>query len=147
METQCFLRGRNWIYKHNQTNLGAGDLETPRTVREESMVVSPVGLGKKCHCAGDDQQKFRSQAIRARSRLLVVFLGPRPNTELVTKFYVPLHVSHAALTMLNQNFTLMKPSQIYYQNNFQPYALSLQLNFFIPLTINSTSQFFTSFTT
>jgi hypothetical protein len=30
----------------------------------------------------------------------MVFLGPRENTELVPKFHVALHVSHAALPMV-----------------------------------------------
>jgi hypothetical protein len=32
-----------------------------------------------------------------RSRFSVVFLGPRANAELVPKFHVALHTSHAAL--------------------------------------------------
>jgi hypothetical protein len=35
-----------------------------------------------------------------RSRFSVVFLGPRANIELVPKFYVALHASHAALPMV-----------------------------------------------
>jgi hypothetical protein len=35
-----------------------------------------------------------------RSRFPVVFLGPRANTELVPKFHVALHASHAALPMV-----------------------------------------------
>jgi hypothetical protein len=35
-----------------------------------------------------------------RSRLSVVFLGPRANAELVLKFHVALHASHAALQIL-----------------------------------------------
>jgi hypothetical protein len=34
----------------------------------------------------------------------VVFLGPRANAELVTKFHVALHASHAALPMLTSKF-------------------------------------------
>jgi hypothetical protein len=30
----------------------------------------------------------------------VVFLGPRANAELVPKFHVALHASHAALSMV-----------------------------------------------
>jgi hypothetical protein len=30
----------------------------------------------------------------------VVFLGPRANAELLSKFYVALHASHAALPMV-----------------------------------------------
>jgi hypothetical protein len=35
-----------------------------------------------------------------RSRFSVVFLGPRANAELVPKFHVSLHASHAALPMV-----------------------------------------------
>jgi hypothetical protein len=35
-----------------------------------------------------------------RSRFFVVFLGPRANAELVAKFHVVLHASHAALPMV-----------------------------------------------
>jgi hypothetical protein len=35
------------------------------------------------------------------SRFSVVFLGPRANTELVPKFHVALHTSHAALPRFN----------------------------------------------
>jgi hypothetical protein len=35
-----------------------------------------------------------------RSRISVVFLGPRANSELVPKFHVALHASHAALPMV-----------------------------------------------
>jgi hypothetical protein len=34
-----------------------------------------------------------------RSRFSVIFLGPRANAELVPKFHVALHASHAALSM------------------------------------------------
>jgi hypothetical protein len=42
----------------------------------------------------------RSCGRQTRSRFSVVFLGPRANAELVPKFHVALHVSHAALPML-----------------------------------------------
>jgi hypothetical protein len=35
-----------------------------------------------------------------RSRFSVVFLSPRANAELVRKFHVALHASHAALPMV-----------------------------------------------
>jgi hypothetical protein len=35
-----------------------------------------------------------------RSRLSVVFLGPRANAELVLKFHVALHASHGTLPMV-----------------------------------------------
>jgi hypothetical protein len=41
-----------------------------------------------------------------RLRFSVVFLGPRANAELVLKFHVALHASHAALQILTfQNFS------------------------------------------
>jgi hypothetical protein len=33
-----------------------------RAVREQNMVMSPMGLGTKTHCAGEDQQPFSSQS-------------------------------------------------------------------------------------
>jgi hypothetical protein len=38
--------------------------------------------------------------IYIRSRFSVVFLCPRANAELVPKFHVALHASHAALSMV-----------------------------------------------
>jgi hypothetical protein len=38
-----------------------------------------------------------------RSRFSVVFLGPRASAELVLKFHVALHASHAALPMVTPN--------------------------------------------
>jgi hypothetical protein len=38
------------------------------------------------------------------SRVPVVFLGPRANAELVPKFHVALHASHAVLQILMSNF-------------------------------------------
>jgi hypothetical protein len=35
-----------------------------------------------------------------RSRVSVVFLGPRANAELIPRFHVALHASHAALHMV-----------------------------------------------
>jgi hypothetical protein len=40
-----------------------------------------------------------------RSRFSVVYLGPRANAELVPKFHVALHASHAALPMVNLKFS------------------------------------------
>jgi hypothetical protein len=40
-----------------------------------------------------------------RSMFSVVFIGPRANAELVPKFHVALHVSHAALSMLTWNIS------------------------------------------
>jgi hypothetical protein len=42
----------------------------------------------------------RSWDRPTRSRFSVVFLGPRANAELVPKFHVALHASHAALPMV-----------------------------------------------
>jgi hypothetical protein len=39
-----------------------------------------------------------------RSGFSVVFLGPRANAELVHKFHVALHASHAALPMVTFKF-------------------------------------------
>jgi hypothetical protein len=32
--------------------------DTPRAVRQQNRVMSPVGLGAKNNCAGEDQQQF-----------------------------------------------------------------------------------------
>jgi hypothetical protein len=40
-----------------------------------------------------------------RSRFYVVFLGPRANAELVSKFHVALHASHVALPMVTSKFS------------------------------------------
>jgi hypothetical protein len=42
----------------------------------------------------------RSCDLPTRSRFSMVFLGPRANAELVPKFHVALHASHAALRMV-----------------------------------------------
>jgi hypothetical protein len=42
----------------------------------------------------------RSCEQPTRSMISVVFLGPRTNVELVPKFHVALHASHAALSMV-----------------------------------------------
>jgi hypothetical protein len=42
----------------------------------------------------------RSCDRSTRSRFSVVFLGPRANAELVPKFHVALHISHAALPLV-----------------------------------------------
>jgi hypothetical protein len=39
-------------------------------------------------------------AIGQQSRLSMVFLGPRANAELVPKFHVALHGSHAAFPIV-----------------------------------------------
>jgi hypothetical protein len=41
-----------------------------------------------------------------RSRLSVVFLCPRANAELVHKFHVAMHTSHATVPMITKNFAL-----------------------------------------
>jgi hypothetical protein len=40
-----------------------------------------------------------------RLRFSVVLLGPRANAELVSKFHVALHASHAALPMVTLKFS------------------------------------------
>jgi hypothetical protein len=40
-----------------------------------------------------------------RSRFSVVFFGPRANSELVPKFHVALHASHAALLMVTSKMS------------------------------------------
>jgi hypothetical protein len=43
----------------------------------------------------------RSCDLPTQSRFSVVFLGPRANAELVPRFHVALHASHASLPMVN----------------------------------------------
>jgi hypothetical protein len=45
-----------------------------------------------------------------RSRFSVGFLGPRANAELVPKFHVALHASHAAVPMETKYFALIYTS-------------------------------------
>jgi hypothetical protein len=42
----------------------------------------------------------RSCDRQTRSKFSVVFLGPRANAELVAKFHIALHASHAVLPMV-----------------------------------------------
>jgi hypothetical protein len=49
----------------------------------------------------------RSSDRPTRLRFSVLFFGPRANAELVPKFHVALHASHAALPMVTLTFALM----------------------------------------
>jgi hypothetical protein len=42
---------------------GTRSLKAPRAVRQQNKVISPVGLGAKGHCAGEDQPQFSSQVL------------------------------------------------------------------------------------
>jgi hypothetical protein len=42
-------------------------------------------------------RSYKQGDLVAHRLLIVVFLGPRANVELVPKFHVALHASHAAL--------------------------------------------------
>jgi hypothetical protein len=55
----------------------------------------------------------------------VVFLGSRPNAELVPKFHVTPLVSRAALPMSDQNFSTVQSFQRNIKNEFLSYALPL----------------------
>jgi hypothetical protein len=44
--------------------------------------------------------RYKLSNMRRLSRFSEVFLGPRTNAELVSKFHVALHASHAALPMV-----------------------------------------------
>jgi hypothetical protein len=50
--------------------------------------------------AGSQFTSGRSCDRPTRSRVSVVFFGPRENAELVPKFHVELHASHAAVPMV-----------------------------------------------
>jgi hypothetical protein len=54
-----------------------------------------AGLLARSQCASG-----RSCDWLTQSRFSVVFLGPRANAELVPKFHIALHASHAALPMI-----------------------------------------------
>jgi hypothetical protein len=45
------------------------EYERSQTVREKNVVMSPVGLGTKNHCAGEGQQQFSSQSVRVVAEL------------------------------------------------------------------------------
>jgi hypothetical protein len=49
---------------------------------------------------------IRAREFKAGLLASVVFLGPRANAELVPKFQVELHASHAAIPMVTKNFAL-----------------------------------------
>jgi hypothetical protein len=53
--------------------------------------------------ASSQHTSGRSCDGTTQSRFSVVFLGPRANVELVPKFHVALHASHAALQMVTLN--------------------------------------------
>jgi hypothetical protein len=68
----------------------------------------------------------------SRSRFSVVFLDPRANAELVPKFHVTLHASHAALPLViskfRPNIGFPPPnncSKFYYNAALRPYALPI----------------------
>jgi hypothetical protein len=47
------------VYPHFQYMSRPSDgLKAPRAVTQYNMVMSPVGLGTKNHCAGEGQQQF-----------------------------------------------------------------------------------------
>jgi hypothetical protein len=84
-----FLWGTNWncIYHSDEPNV-------PVRVR-----VFNVGLLARSVFASG-----RTCDRPTRSRFSVVFLRPIANAELVRKFHVALHASHAALTMVTSKF-------------------------------------------
>jgi hypothetical protein len=69
----------------------------------------------------------RSCNLPPRSRFSVVFLDPRANAELESKFHFALHASHVALPILDPNFTIIQPFQNHKKKNkkFRSYALPL----------------------
>jgi hypothetical protein len=71
-----------------------------------------AGLLARSHFASG-----RSCDRPTRARFSVVFLGLRANAELVPKFHVALHASHAALPMVITKFALMDPSWCQIENH------------------------------
>jgi hypothetical protein len=59
----------------------------------------------------------------------VVFLGPRANAELVPKFHVALHPSHAALPMVTSKLHYNADLSTSYKNEFRSWAVKPRLNF------------------
>jgi hypothetical protein len=71
----------------NKTAAQIGTNVRARGVKAGLLVRSQFASGRSC-----DRP--------TRLRFSVVFLGPRANAELVPKFHVALHASHAALLMV-----------------------------------------------
>jgi hypothetical protein len=103
----CFLWGSKWIYicyiqkkvycltcKRFLDNKTTAQIETnvrSRGVNAWLLANSQFASGRSC-----DRP--------ARLRCSVVFLRPRANAELVPKFHVALHASHAAFPMVTLKF-------------------------------------------
>jgi hypothetical protein len=52
------------LFRRNSVFKGVTlSLKVPRAVRQESVVMGPVGFGTKNHCAGEGQQQFNSQSV------------------------------------------------------------------------------------
>jgi hypothetical protein len=49
-------------------------LKLPTAVREYNMIMSPVRLGTKKHCAGEGQHQFSSQSVNYRTKRVVTQL-------------------------------------------------------------------------
>jgi hypothetical protein len=80
----------NLLRKRKEKTNTTAQIET--NVRARSV---NAGLLARCQFASG-----RSCDHRTRSRISVVFLGPRANAKFVSKFHVALHASHAALLMV-----------------------------------------------
>jgi hypothetical protein len=63
-------------------------LKAPRAVRQQNIVMNPVGLGTKNHCAGEGQQQFSSQSVSSQMNPGpdLQLWGPRGNENLEAPF-------------------------------------------------------------
>jgi hypothetical protein len=85
-----------------------GKIERKRKKRKQKKRNTTSQIGTNVRARGVKAELLASSQFASgmscdrptRSRFSVVFLGPRANSELVPKFHVALHASHAALLMV-----------------------------------------------
>jgi hypothetical protein len=64
-------------------------------------------------------EHYPSRVLNKRQDDGVVFLGPRANAQLVSKFHVVLHTSYATLPMATSKFlALMQPFKLRFRFKF-----------------------------
>jgi hypothetical protein len=51
------------IAKTTRESTIRGTMKAPSAIIEQSVVMDPVGLGTKNHCAGEGQQQFNSHSV------------------------------------------------------------------------------------
>jgi hypothetical protein len=77
-------------------------LKKEKQTKQKKNTTAQMGTSVRAHAFGAEllAASGRSCNQPTRSRVSVVSLGPRANAELVPKFHVPLHASHAALPIV-----------------------------------------------